>query len=63
MLELERILKSAQSSITLDWARFLAESIHAIDYVNPYNHRKKTVLLRTDHDSEITELLHLLGLP
>jgi len=62
MLELERILKSAQSGITLNRARFLAESIYAIDYVNPYNHRKKTILLRTDHDTEITELLHLLGL-
>jgi len=62
MLELERILKAAQSNITLDRARFLAESIYAIDYVNPYNHRKKTVLLRTDHDTEITELFQLLGL-
>jgi len=63
MLELERTLKAAQSSITLDRAKFLAESIYAIDYVNPYNHRKKTVLLRTDNDEEITKLLNLLGLP
>jgi len=61
MLELERTLKAAQSSITLDRAKFLAESIYSLHYTNPYNHRKKTVLLRTENDEEITELLHILG--
>ena len=34
MLELERILKAAESYITLDRARFLAGKIYQIDYVN-----------------------------
>lgn len=61
MLELERILKAAESKITLDRARFLAESIYAIDYINPYNNRRKSVLLRTENDSEVHELLKILG--
>ena len=61
MLELERMLKAANSTITLDRARFLAESIYAIDYVNPYNTRHKSVLLKTENDREVHELLKILG--
>ena len=60
MLELERMLKIAKSKITLDRARFLAESIYAIDYVNPYNNRQKSVLLKTENDREVHELLKIL---
>jgi len=60
MLELERVLKSANSKITLDRARFLAESIYAIDYFNPYNKRHKSVLLKTENDTEVHELLKIL---
>lgn len=62
MLELERTLKAANSRITLDRARFLAESIYAIDYVNPYNNRRKSVLLKTENDKETHELLNILGI-
>ena len=61
MLELERILKAAGTRITLDRARFLVESIYAIDYVNPYNNRHKSVLLKTENDRETHELLKILG--
>lgn len=61
MLELERILKEAKSSITLDRARFLTEGIYALNYVNPYNKQHRSVLLRTDNDPETHELLNLLG--
>lgn len=61
MLELERILKAAGTRITLDRARFLVESIYAIDYVNPYNSRHKSVLLKTENDRETHELLNILG--
>ncbi len=52
MLELERTLKAAKSSITLDRARFLAERVYGLNYVNPYNKQHKAVLLRTENDPE-----------
>ena len=61
MLELERVLKASKSNISLDRARFLAERVYAINYVNPYNNQHKSVLLRTENDSETHELLKLLG--
>lgn len=60
MLELERILKDAGSSITLDRARFLAEKIYQIDYVNPYDKKHKSVLLHTKDQPEVTELLGII---
>ena len=53
---LERILKSAGSKISLDRARFLAEKIYHIDYVNPYDKKSKSVLLHTKEQPEVTEL-------
>ena len=61
MLELERILKAAGSKITLDRARFLAEKIYQIDYVNPYDGRHKSVLLHTKEEPEVTELLGIIS--
>lgn len=61
MLELERILKSAGSKISLDRARFLAEKIYQIDYVNPYDKKSKSVLLHTKEQPEVTELLDLIS--
>lgn len=60
MLELERILKNAGSSITLDRARFLAEKIYQIDYFNPYDRKYKSVLLHTNEQPEVTELLSII---
>lgn len=60
MLELERTLSKANSAITLHRAMFLAESIYEIAYVNPYNKRQMSVLLKTEHDKEVTELLKLV---
>lgn len=48
MLEPERILKASASRVTLDRARFLAEKIYRIDYVNPYNNRHMSVRLHTE---------------
>lgn len=61
MLELERILKAAESYITLDRARFLAEKIYQIDYVNPYNNKQMSVLLHTKEGPEVTELLNIIS--
>lgn len=61
MLELERMLKAAKSKITLDRARFLAEKIYQIEYVNPYSNRHMAVLLQTDEDSEVAELLSIVS--
>ena len=61
MLELERILKAAESHITLEKARFLAEKIYQIDYVNPYDNKRKSVLLHTKEEPEVTELLDLIS--
>lgn len=60
MLELERVLKQAGSKISLDRARFLAEKIYQIDYVNPYDNKHKSVLLRTNEQPEVAELLSLI---
>jgi len=61
MLELERILKTAESKISLDRARFLAEKIYQIDYVNPYDNMRKSVLLHTREEPEVTELLDIIS--
>ena len=61
MLELERILKAAGSRISLDRARFLAEKIYQIDYVNPYDGKRKSVLLHTKEQPEVTELLDIIS--
>ena len=60
MLELERVLKVAESHITLDRARFLAEKIYQIDYVNPYDGKHKSVLLHTREEPEVTKLLDII---
>ena len=54
-------LKAAKSKITLDRARFLAEKIYQIEYVNPYSNRHMAVLLQTDEDSEVAELLSIVS--
>lgn len=61
MLELERILKTARTRITLDRARFLAEKIYQIDYINPYDNKRKSVLLHTKEEPEVTELLDIIS--
>ena len=61
MLELERILKTSGCGISLHRAMFLAESIHELTYVNPYSNQRKSVLLKTDHDVEVSRLLQLVG--
>ena len=61
MLELERILKTAGTRITLDRARFLAEKIYQIDYINPYDNKRKSVLLHTKEEPEVTELLDIIS--
>ena len=61
MLELERLLKAADSKISLNRAMFLAGKIYEINYLNPYNHRHKSVLLKTEHDIETHELLQIVN--
>lgn len=60
MLELERILKTSGSGITLDRARFLAEKIYRTNYVNRYNNKHMPVLLHTKEDDEVSELLKII---
>ena len=68
LLELERTLrktadkKNKKPGITIYRAKFLAESLYEIEYVNPYNGKKMTVMLRTDYDEEVTSLLDAIGL-
>lgn len=61
MLELERLLKAAKSKITLERARFLAEKIYQINYVNPYDGKHKSVMIRTKEQPEVTELLNIIS--
>ena len=50
-----------EAGITIYRAKFLAESLYNIEYVNPYNGKKMSVMLRTDHDEEVTKLLDAIG--
>jgi transposase len=67
LLELERTLKRIESKkdkkneITIYRAKFLAESLYEIEYVTPYNGKKMSVMLRTDHDDEVIRLLEAVG--
>ena len=62
MLELERILiKAAESKISLERARFIAEKIYQIDYVNPYDGKHKSVLPHTREEPEVTDLLDIIS--
>ena len=67
LLELERLLKRTEDKrnkkdeITIYRAKFLAESLYEIEYVNPYNGKKMSVMLRTDHDDEVMRLLSAVG--
>ena len=68
LLELERTLrktadkKNKKNGITIYRAKFLAESLYEIEYVNPYNGKKMSVMLRTDYDEEVVKLLDAIGL-
>ena len=68
LLELERTLaktadkKNKNPGITIYRAKFLAESLYEIEYVNPYNGKKMSVMLRTDYDEEVQKLLETIGL-
>ena len=68
LLELERILKKTEDkknkipAITIYRAKFLAESLYEIEYVNPYNGKNMSVMLRTDYDEEVMRLLNAIGL-
>ena len=67
MLELERTLnktadkKNKIPGITIYRAKFLAESLYEIEYVNPYNGRNMSVMLHTDFDEEVVRLLDAVG--
>lgn len=67
LLELERTLKKTadnknkKQSITVYHAKFLAESLYEIEYVNPYNGKKMSVMLRNDYDEEVVRLLDTMG--
>ena len=67
LLELERALKKTADKrnknpgITIYRAKFLAESLHEIEYVNPYNGKNMSVMLRTDYDEEVMRLLDAVG--
>ena len=68
LLELERALrktadkKNKKPGITIYRAKFLAESLYEIEYVNPYNGKKMSVMLRTDYDEEVVKLFDAIGL-
>ena len=68
LLELERTLaktadrKNKKPGITIYRAKFLAESLYEIEYVNPYNGKNMSVMLRTDYDEEVVKLLATIGI-
>ena len=54
-------IKYLDNYITLEKARFLAEKIYQIDYFNPYDNKRKSVLLHTKEEPEVTELLDIIS--
>ena len=68
LLELERTLaktadkKNKKPGISIYRAKYLAESLYEIEYVNPYNGKKMSVMLRTDYDEEVVKILDAIGL-
>lgn len=60
MLELERVLKAAKSDITLSRAKFLAEKIYQLSYTNPFSRKRKSVIIKTEEDEEVNELLSII---
>jgi len=54
--------KNKKPGITIYRAKFLAESLYDIEYVNPYNGKKMSVMLRTEYDEEVTKLLEAIGM-
>lgn len=68
LLELERVLRKTEDKtnklpgISVYRAKFLAESLYEIEYVNPYNGKKMSVMLRTDYDEEVMRLLDAIGM-
>ena len=53
--------RNQKAGITIYRAKFLAESLYEIEYVNPYNGKKMSVMLRTDYDEEVMRLLEAVG--
>ena len=68
LLELERVLRKTEDKtnklpgISVYRAKFLTESLYEIEYVNPYNGKKMSVMLRTDYDEEVMRLLDAIGM-
>ena len=68
LLELERTFaktadkKNKKPGITIYRVKFFAESLYEIEYVNPYNGKKKSVMLRTDYDEEVVKLLDTIDI-
>ena len=54
-------ISNGQPHSTLEKARFLAEKIYQIDYVNPYDNKRKSVLLHTKEQPEVAELLDIIS--
>ncbi len=61
MLELERILKTAGSKITVDRARFLAENIYQLNYVNMFDGKEMSFRIQDkEYGDEVNELLNIV---
>ena len=52
LLELERILKQAQSSITIDRARELTKNMYQLTYTLPESRRERTAIMKMDEDQQ-----------
>lgn len=68
LLELERTLKNViipkekkNTTMTIYRAKFLAESLYELEYVNPYNGEKRSIMLKSDQDDEVQTLLNALN--
>ncbi len=52
LLELERILKQAQCSITIDRARELTKNMYQLTYTLPESRRERTAIMKMDEDQQ-----------
>jgi hypothetical protein len=54
-------ISNGQAHSTLEKARFLAEKIQKIDYVNPYDKKPQSAILHEKEEPEVTEPLNIIS--
>ncbi|MCD8310690.1 MAG: hypothetical protein LUB83_05710, partial [Prevotellaceae bacterium] len=60
-LDIRPILKAEGDRISLKRTMFLSERIYQLCYVNPFNRKKRSIILDSKYQDEVNELLALVS--